>query len=751
MSQRPLDSAALLERFAEGARRIFGNYEPRQAQNQMLADCCQAFNLARIALIEAGTGVGKSLAYLVPAAIWSAQTGQKVVIATHTIHLQEQLLEKDIPLAASILDLPISAALAKGMNNYVCQKRVESARENVAEIPKEQFELWSALSEYQRNAQPAARSDIPFAVPKSLWERVRAESDSCLYQACEHFQSCKLMRARSQLAQAQLIIVNHHLLFSDLAQKSKSSSGESSLLPTYSALIVDEAHHAQEIAALHLSATVDYQECLQWLAKLFTGLDPQRPWAVGKLEGLLKLLTPPAGSAREGGDTSGQSRRVQWALLRAQTSEGLKALFCQLGRFAESISSENQRPADRKKCRLATSPEERALWQVSIAPRLRHFEAALRELSLSVKGALEELDAPGEQPSAGGKRWRFFRSEIGALVNRLEQVASALELFENLAGKERVYWLELAQGDVARLGCSELNVGDYLQRALLAQLRCAIFCSGTLTAKNSFAFAREQLGLGRAIHSHQVTEHIYPSPFDYRSQVLFGAPSDLPPPSHVDFLAASCQAITAILSSVRGNSFVLFTSHEAMQATFSRLRAPLLDMGFALFRQGDTARYRLLREFTSRPKAALFGVSAFWEGVDVDAGTLRCVILTKLPFNVPSEPMHQARAETLKEAGKDPFREDALPRAVIAFKQGFGRLIRRREDFGCIVCLDRRLTKSAYGKAFLQALPPCDHHFGPLAEIPPLIETFLAAHEAQSARKVGEKSTAQSPLSKSAE
>ena len=735
MSDKQLNTADLLERFEAGARQTFANYEPRQAQNQMLADCWQAFCQSSVSLIEAGTGVGKSLAYLVPAAIWSAQTGQRVVIATHTIHLQEQLLNKDIPLAASILGVPINAVLAKGMNNYICQKRIDSAGENPAEISKENFGLWNSFSEFQRTYQPACRSDIPLTLPRSMWERVRAESDSCLYQACEHFKSCQLMRARAQLARAQLIIVNHHLLFSDLAQKSKSSTGESSVLPPYCALIVDEAHHAQEIAALHLSATISHSECLQWLSKLFSGLDPEKPWAVGKLDGLLKLLASLAESSETAG-TSQQRLADQWHLMRHQTSQGLEELFSVLSAFAASIPPEKQAQLDRKKCRLGTSLEENALWQERIEPLLKHFQNNLLELTRSIKGALEDLDSLCSQESSTSGRWRFFRSEIGALVNRLEQVASTLELFLDLTSKERVYWLEMSQGQVTRLGCSELNIGSYMQQVLLAQLQCAIFCSGTLTAKKSFGFMRGQLGLGDTLDSHQVTEHIYPSPFDYQSKVLLAAPNDLPLPSHSAFLTASCESIKTILAEVQGNSFILFTSHEAMQATYSRLETHLSNEGFSLFRQGDAARYQLLRDFTACPRAVLFGVSAFWEGVDVDAGVLRCVILTKLPFRVPSEPMHQARAEALKEAGEDPFREDALPRAVIAFKQGFGRLIRRQEDFGCIVCLDRRLTQSSYGKAFLQALPECGQHFGVMREIAPAIKAFFKTRHSPNAHNL---------------
>lgn len=726
MSFKPLNTADLLERFEVGARQTFANYEPREAQNQMLVDCWQAFCQSRVSLIEAGTGVGKSLAYLVPAAIWSAQTGQRVVIATHTIHLQEQLLNKDIPLAASILGVPIHAVLAKGMNNYICQKRIESAGDNPAEISKENSELWNSFLKFQRAHRPACRSDIPLALPRSMWEQVRAESDSCLYQACEHFKSCKLMQTRAHLARAQLVIVNHHLLFSDLAQKSKSSTGESTILPPYSALIVDEAHHAQEIAALHLSATISHSECSQWLARLFTGLDPEKPWAVGKLDGLLKLLA----SIAEGSEKASASHRRladQWRLMRHQTSEELAELFGKLSEFAASIPLEKQAPFDRKKSRLGTSREERTLWQERIQPLLHQFQDRMLELTRSIRGALDDLDSLCGQESSTGGRWRFFRSEIGSLVNRLEQVASTLVLFLDLTSKERVYWLELSQGQVTCLGCSELNIGSYMQRVLLAQLQCAIFCSGTLTAKKSFGFMRGQLGLGDTLDSHQVTEHIYPSPFDYQSKVLLAAPSDLPLPSQADFLNASCEAIKAILAQVQGNSFILFTSHEAMQTTFFHLEAHLTNKGYFLFRQGDAARYQLLRDFNARSRAILFGVSAFWEGVDVDAGILRCVILAKLPFRVPSEPMHQARAEALKEAGEDPFREDALPRAVIAFKQGFGRLIRRQEDFGCIVCLDRRLTQSSYGKAFLQALPNCGHHFGPMLGIAPAIKAFFKA------------------------
>lgn len=279
-------------------------------------------------------------------------------------------------------------------------------------------------------------------------------------------------------------------------------------------------------------------------------------------------------------------------------------------------------------------------------------------------------------------------------------------------------------GKAVKIACSELNIGNTFEKGLFAKLSSAIFCSATLTAHHSFDFLKKQLGLSDAGEkSRSIVEQIYPSPFDYINQTLLAVPTDLPSPSHETFLKASCRAIEAIVARVQGNAFILFTSREAMERSFELLKDPLQNS--QLLMQGDAPRYRLLREFEAGKRTILFGLSSFWEGVDVKAGILRCVILAKLPFRMPDDPLLQARAEALRQEGVDPFREDALPRAIITFKQGFGRLIRRHEDFGCIVCLDQRLIKSSYGKSFLKALPECPRIIGNIHSIANGVDLFF--------------------------
>lgn len=722
MPSSPIAFEELCERFERGARQIFTHFEARPAQRQMLLDCYRALQEGGVALTEAGTGVGKTLAYLIPAAIWSAQTGQRVLIATHTITLQEQLLSKDIPLASAILDLPIQAALAKGMGNYLCQKRVDAATADSPQGAK-QLEQWEHFLKFARSHRVHSRSDLPFSLQNAQWNKVQAESDSCLYQACEYYQRCGLMLARARATTAKIVVANHHLLFSDLAQRMKSGQSETSALPPYRALIVDEAHHAEEIAALNFSASLSQEESLQLLSKLFTGVDHARSWAVGKVNSLLILLSDLQA------ESTPLAQRLE--LLKRRAVEGLSQLFGALQELTRTAAQETSRGQEKKKWRLGTSHQAREQWRLVVHPHVNVWQTTLQELSLDIKEALERLEEFSGQEGLKSGRMRFFRAELGALINRMEQSRATLALFGDLTNRERVYWMEGSPDRIQRLWCSELNVGEQLQNGLFANIDSAIFCSATMTAKNSFAFFKNQMGLHRDSEIQVTSECTYPSPFDLTQRVLLAVPSDLPLPSQSEFLPMSASAIEAIVARIRGNCFILFTSQEAMLATVHRVQPRLEELGFTLLKQGDAPRSTLLERFGREKRAALFGMSSFWEGIDVAANTLRCVILAKLPFRVPSEPMHQARSEALALEGKDPFREEALPRAIIAFKQGFGRLIRRQEDYGCIVCLDRRLIASGYSRDFLGALPPCERSFEPMSVLPQRIGAYLRARESQ--------------------
>lgn len=687
----------------------------------MMGTCWRALCQSQIALIEAGTGVGKSLAYLIPAALFAKKTGQRIVIATHTIHLQEQLLSKDLHLASEILGWPINAVLAKGMGNYICQKRVEGLDESGLEIQPETTGQIERFHAFRQNHSPSSRSDLPFSLAHGLWSKLNAESDSCLYQNCDHFNRCGLMKARNQSFNSQIVIANHHLLFADLAQRAKHANGESSILPPYRALIVDEAHHAQEIAAHHLAATISKDEAYSALARLISGIDAARPWSVGKLDSLLKVLAQNSGQSPSIERAHGYFKAI-WSPLRGRLIKEMEDLFCTFELFERTLPKDAAK--GERKVRLATGEKELVLWDEKIASPLKRWRSTLQELIDSARDALGQIDELFEDRLLKNSRMRFLKAEIGALINRIDSIVKSLDLLLDYRQSERIFWLEMRSGKAVKIACSELNIGNTFEKGLFAKLSSAIFCSATLTAHHSFDFLKKQLGLSDAGEkSRSIVEQIYPSPFDYINQTLLAVPTDLPSPSHETFLKASCRAIEAIVARVQGNAFILFTSREAMERSFELLKDPLQNS--QLLMQGDAPRYRLLREFEAGKRTILFGLSSFWEGVDVKAGILRCVILAKLPFRMPDDPLLQARAEALRQEGVDPFREDALPRAIITFKQGFGRLIRRHEDFGCIVCLDQRLIKSSYGKSFLKALPECPRIIGNIHSIANGVDLFF--------------------------
>lgn len=688
----------------------------------MIAACWQALSQSEIALIEAGTGVGKSLAYLIPAMLFAKITGQRVLIATHTIHLQEQLLTKDIPLAAAILGLPIHAVLAKGMGNYICQKRVDSLDESQRDEKLEKSSHLEKFRHYLSSNHPHSRADLPFALPNSLWNQINAESDSCLYQSCEYFAQCGLMKARSKAANAEIIIANHHLLFADLTKRIKSNQTESSALPSYRALIVDEAHHAQDIAAHHFAACIAKDEVLAILSRLFTGFDLARPRSLGRLDAFVKILAKESTQSPSFERAYNYFKQI-WESSKAELAPKIEQLFVQLKNLG-CCSSENAKRGDDGKFRLGKTPEELANWENELKPTTLQLKTLVQTLIDSARDGLGQLaELFGDRLNAS-QSLRFLKAEITASVNRLETLCNCLDLLADFQKSDQIFWLEMKSGRVVKLFCSELNIKKELQNHLFPNLQSAIFCSATLTANQSFDFLKNQLGLLDQMNiSKSIREHIYPSPFDYENQALLALPNDLPPQSHPNYLISSCKAIRAVLKCIKGNAFILFTSRETMLRCLDLLRDSLSQ--WDLMVQGDEPRYQLLRRFEMSKRAVLFGLNSFWEGVDVQKGALKCVIVFKLPFRPPDDPMLQARAEQLRCEGKDPFREDALPQAIITFKQGFGRLLRRKDDFGCVVCLDPRLIKSAYGKSFLKALPNCPKIIGDQGFIADAIDNFF--------------------------
>lgn len=663
-------------------------FEVREGQLAMLRDVLSAYENGETALIEAGTGTGKSLAYLIPALYWALEEGEPTVVATHTIALQEQLLQKDIPFLLDTLGLDLKIVLVKGMHNYVCLRKLHDAAH---EIPE-------SLLGWSKSAKEGSRSELPVVPSHDLWEQIAAESEGCTHVKCPHHKECFFFKARREAADAHLIIANHHLLFADLSLRQQNDNyGEICVLPPYRRLILDEAHHIEDVATEYFADKVSRRGLIHYLGRLFSDR------STGKIMSLHKKLFeayPEGGGDRELLD-----------LIELTLPAGKRALVDQIHSTFELISQFARDQQKEEKFRFRMEHLNHPFWVQMVQP-------AVQELIEAGKGFLQAallIEVYVRRDPILPAKCEGILADIGGICNRLEGFFETLSAFVfSPIESSRVRWIE-GEG---HLITADLEIAPRLSEALFQRLPTAVLCSATLSTNTSFSFIRSRLGIEKAV------ERIYESPFDYSRQAILSVPIDLPDPSSPRFTESAAASIFEMVAASKGGAFVLFTSYQMLRDCERLLAGRFLEKRYTLFCQGDDGRTSLLEKFRTTKQAVLFGTDSFWEGVDVVGEALRCVILVKLPFKVPSDPLFQARSEAIAEKGGSPFFDYSLPHAIVKFKQGFGRLIRNKEDRGCVVCLDPRLVKKGYGKQFLKSLPDCPHHFEPSSALSKKIQEF---------------------------
>ena len=702
-------------------------FESREQQKEMMRDIALSFNQNKIALIEAGTGTGKSISYLLPALLWALKFDQCTVISTNTINLQEQLLHKDIPLLLNALKMNIKAEIVKGMGNYVCLRKMDEAKLELPLLTPLEKEEWDKLEAFIQNTEEGSRTSLPMVPSAALWEKAGAEYDTCNQRDCRFFKECFFYKARRQAEDAKILIVNHHLLCSDLVAR---KNGDEGVLPPYQRVILDEAHNIEDIATDFFARRFSQLGFLRNLSRLSA---EKQGKASGKLPLLKHLISLhfrqglPAESSSIFTDLNIELpslRNEIWNVL-SQTCEAFKTFACTL---QQKRNEEDVAPGENLgeiRLRLLKFHQTHPLWDESIVPiskSLIHHTMRYVQILIALESKIVQLKNERLQEQIKGPLY-----EIKALINRLSDACKMLEKFiAPLDLEDKVRWIEiqnLRTGTNTLLYDADLDVSKELADSLFNKFSSTALVSATLTTNKHFDFIRSRLGLTleHLQSSKPLIQSIYDSPFNYKEQVLLAIPTDLPEPSHPNFIAGSAERIWEAIQASRGNAFVLFTSYSMLKSCYHLLQGRLKENRYNVLKQGDTNRQALLTQFKQIDKSVLFGTDSFWEGVDVAGEALRCVILVKLPFKVPSEPIVQARSESIAALGKDPFLEYTLPMAIVKFKQGFGRLIRNRRDRGCIVCLDGRLLTKGYGKLFLNSLPDCQQIF---AESPQVFQAM---------------------------
>lgn len=685
-------------------------YEERKEQQEMSQDVTEAFTKNSVALIEAGTGTGKSLAYLIPTILWAQEHNETIVISTNTIALQQQLMEKDIPLAMTALGSKLKYVLAKGMGNYACLRKLDEAVEEQSLFPDDSQEELLQVHKWSQNTEQGTKSDLPFVVSSESWQRASAHVDDCTGSQCSLFGKCFLFKARREAQEAKLIVVNHHLLFADISVRMESNNFSGpALLPLYNRLILDESHHIEDVATAHFAEKISRFDLLKILNANAVGSE--------KFPGRLSLLHLKLRQCLKNDSSDLTSQFEEDISSKKRTLLFLtNELFDSLATFC-SLCGDKRQTNQEQKLRIRKEHFSHPYWDEILAPRSQALSSGLVDLALALRHFEEALI--GLKSETLNEQTKNIRLDLKSLQERISLFAKRIRAFFSSSNcNEKIYWIHTqARQEHVEVQLVQVphDISKLLKENLFDKMSSVVFCSATLATKKDFSYIRTRLGIGKQTEfSTPVIEKVYDSPFNFEKQALFGCPTDMPPPDSPDYAPAAIQAIKQLVQASNGNAFVLFTSYEQLKNYYEQLHKPLSDLGYHLLKQGDDHRQSLINRFKQKPRSLLFGTDSFWEGVDIIGDALRSVIITKLPFPVPSDPISEAKSELIIAQGRSPFMDYSLPKAVIKFKQAFGRLIRHRNDRGCCICLDVRLTKKGYGKIFTESLPKCLEVFEPL-------------------------------------
>ena len=695
----PEEVSSILEYGGEFSHH-FPEYEFRPQQVEMVQAVTEALSQEKHLLVEASTGIGKSFAYLIPAALYSTTNNTRVVISTNTINLQDQLINKDIPDLQEALGLDFRAAVRKGRANYLCPRRLENLHRRGAESAEEMRVLGKILV-WMLETQSGDRADINLnGVPeREIWQRISADDEACTQETCLNRTggACPFYRARLAAQSAHILIVNHALLLADVATGNR-------VLPEYEHLIIDEGHHLEDASTNALSFRVSHFEVVRMLRELGGSNSGAIGYAVKAVENLLS----PSDRA-----TFNQvaSRITDYAFQFEQLSQ---KFFTGLDRFLLEIREGE--PVGQY------AHQERILPASRTQPGWDAVEVLWDEAEHTLTGILEHLEmvaqALADLVDVLSEESQDTFNQVSSLFRRFSELRENLNGFIFEPGSNTIYWVEVKpDGRMPSLHAAPLHIGPLMERFLWHEKASVILTSATLTAAGEFDYLRERL---QAVDAYELA---LGSPFDYENAALLYLANDIPEPKQRSgYQHAVNQTILDLCRSVGGRTLVLFTSYAQLRATSQAISPLLAEDEIVVYEQGEGASSSsLLESFRSTEKAVLLGTRAFWEGVDVPGEALSVLVITKLPFDVPSDPIIAARAETFE----DPFYQFAVPEAILRFRQGFGRLIRTQSDRGVVAVLDQRVLSKRYGRSFIESLPNCTTQVGPSNKLARAAEDWL--------------------------
>ena len=645
--------------------RTHPEYELRPGQIKMAEAVLRAFEQRRHLIVEAGTGTGKTLAYLIPAIAAACGSGARIVISTGTKNLQEQLMDKDIPFLQETLPAKFRAAVMKGRNNYACLHRIKRAESTPVLDGLDQIDQFDEVFRWSTTTETGDRAELS-NLPENLpfWRHIDARSDTCLGQKCPDFEPCFVTKMRQRAIDADVVVVNHHLFFADLALR---NGAYGSVLPDYAAVILDEAHQIEDVASEYFGIGVsNYQ--------------------------IDDLLYDVGGLRLENNEVERELARISARVQRFadafwvsfKEGRGLEGRFALVaGRGGSPMVREGVFDHDDAQAGMPASRPQDAGAPDAGAPDAGAPHNALDNALYRLETTLAILKDP--PPDAEN------------ILRRVRELRFSLNFLIKADDKQFVYWIE-RRGRGVFLRASPIDVSGLLQDRLFAKVPTVILTSATLSSAGNFNFIRERLGLDEA------EEMIAESIFDFENQAVLYLPPSMPDPRSPQWARAAADEVIKVVNATEGRAFVLSTSNAGMNDLYERVASQI---DYPCFVQGSTSKGALLRKFRETANAVLFATASFWQGVDVRGEQLSCVIIDKLPFAVPTDPVVAARQRHIEEMGGSSFYEYSVPQAVISLKQGLGRLIRSTSDRGVLAVLDPRLRTKVYGQQFLKSLPPC--------------------------------------------
>ncbi len=679
--------------------KISKEFEERPVQVELLKKIVTAFNENKIAVFEAGTGVGKSYSYLIPSALWALTNNERVIISTGTINLQQQLCEKDLPAVEKIIGKKIKYVLMKGRQNYICMRRLNDAASILDLFEGESDEL-KKIAEWAQASPTGSKSELPFMPTENIWTKVNSESDACMGMRCPFHNECFVMKVRKEAAGANLIIVNHHLLFADIESRiSGAGYDDAAVLPPYRHIIFDEAHGIENAATSFFSESVNRFK----LNKLINQMYRHRK---NSESGHLCSLAILSSNEEKAGDAFDLTNKIKLAITNVE------------------IASKD----------LLTNEYTMRLYEAS-ARNFGPFLVALGELTRAlaafadlIRIVMEGIDDDDKDAPC------YWESKI--VLRHLDSYVILLKNFSVWdEKKEDVFWIQKKRlppdmirdgGDAEYVTLTQtpLDISHLMNDGVFEQMDSVVCTSATLKTGRDFSYWMRRTGVNFS-GEDRILKGEFPSPFPYNKNMLFAVPSDAPTPDNIQYQQYIEMALPRLIEAAAGRTLVLFTSYESLKSAHRTVCASMRGFSGRIMKQGDDDNSKLLEAFKKENESVLFATDSFWQGVDIPGESLSQVIIVKLPFTVPNDPVFVARAESIEKRGGSSFMELSVPEAVIKFRQGIGRLIRRSDDKGVVVVLDRRIYEKRYGPIFVASMPECKKIYEPLSEITSRINSFI--------------------------